>query len=170
MIAGGFAAVLLLCVACRARPLSVPASFGAPPGAALDAPSGAPSDTVCLAAHLGSGGSVATDPTGVQAAWLPGMDAHDCRAVLVRGTAAQARRLAHDIDHLPPYPQGPIDCPADDGAAVALVFGYAGHRYEQVVVDLAGCAGVAGGGQETDALRADLRPLAPPAWRTYVSG
>ena len=160
--------VALGCAGCRARPLEVPDPLTVAPSVPVFTARSPASRPTCGLLDPGSGGSVSNDPIDVRAAWLPGLGWHPCRSVLVRGTEAQAVRLAHDIDQLPSWPGGPMSCPSDDGAAVELVFAYRGHRYEQVVVQLSGCAGVAGGGQLTDALRADLRPLAPTAWQPYL--
>lgn len=159
-------AVAFACTACRARPLAVQGPLTANLSTPSDEPSAVPNVPTCLLADRspGSGGTVRSRPSGVTAAWLPGMSSRDCRAVLTRGSAAQAQRLAHDIGHLPPFPSGPVNCPGEDGTAVQLVFAYGSHEYEQVLITLSGCAGM------TTALAADLRPLAPAVWQSYVAG
>lgn len=166
--------IALGCAACAsAQPTPVRGPLTATPSARLMTgadPSGSPAPALCRTAparQLRSGGRVGRTATAVDIAWLPGLNARDCRSQLVHADASVAARLAEDIDRLPGFPSEVV-CPNDDGAAAQLVLRYARDRYEQVVIELSGCAGVSGGGEMTDVLRADLRPLAPVGWRQYL--
>jgi hypothetical protein len=46
--------------------------------------------------------------------------------------------LVAALDALPPFPRGPVSCPADDGSAVLLRLRYPAHTLE-VLVGRSGC-------------------------------
>ncbi|MHB1774955.1 MAG: hypothetical protein ACYCU7_03035 [Acidimicrobiales bacterium] len=119
--------------------------------------------------------TVPARPTGVVADWLPGLDDRRCRVARTEAGATSAASLAADVDAAPAVPAGAVyHCPMDDGTAVRLHF-LGGRRRVTVTlrVGLSGCGLVTASGaaarRATPSLRAALRPLAPPAWRSYLA-
>lgn len=113
-------------------------------------------------------------PTGLKAVWIPGLNATKCRVVVTHANrAALAGRLAEQIDHAPPHPQTePVPaCPFGDGLAVVLHFRYREGHSNGVVVDLNGCQWIYFGHSEvraaTEQIVAELKSIAPLAWRDY---
>jgi hypothetical protein len=117
--------------------------------------------------------AIAPKPNGVAVVWLPGLNSAKCRTALTRGGATLARRLASDIAHAPYAPSNVFSCPLDDGTAARVTFTFRHRQPQTVGVHLRGCAFMSGPGTrartETASFRADLRSIAPPAWRPYLS-
>lgn len=116
---------------------------------------------------------VGVNPAGAVARWIPGMNVGHCSVSETRLTAAQAGRLAQDINNAPAFPAGVMHWPMDDATAVQLVFSYLNRPSEAVIVGLTGCAAVNAPGRSgrrmSAELRADLAAVAPPDWHTYLS-
>ncbi len=63
----------------------------------------------------------------------------------------------------PTLPKGPIDCPADFGSTVRVAFHRPNQQDQAIIIALTGCAGPPGRIM-SDALRVDLKRLAPPGY------
>lgn len=121
--------------------------------------------------------TVDPDPEGATLLWLPGRTSTStstrCAAQLTSLAAPAAVGLARDILAAPAVSPGRYNCPADDGAAVAVYLRYA-HRTDDEVVEipLSGCAFLDAPGriarQQTPGIRGDLRAVAPPDWVPYL--
>lgn len=118
--------------------------------------------------------TVGREPRNVVAIWIPGLNSLDrCAAVRVSYDASVATRLAVDVDGSPVASDAPRACPADDGTAVELWFGYAGGRTERVDVNLTGCLGITAAARHardvSPRLLHDLAAVAPPPWAAALS-
>jgi hypothetical protein len=159
-------------------------STGAPVRAAP--PSVAPSATIhtyaggghaCVTPRLSSQRrskglvSVGRHPSAVVVVWLPELGQHPCRAALVRGDAATARRLAEDVMKAPKFPSGAFNCPNDSGMGARLYFGH-GSTADLVELGLGGCRGMSAPGRSsremTGRLARDLAPIAPYPWNRHL--
>ena len=115
------------------HPASADASHATGPAAVASASAGVP---LCTAAQKVDR-VVASRPGG------------HLRGILPRGTtitdAPRVRALAAALCALPPMPPG-LQCPADFGGAVRLVFAAGGRNFHPVRIRLSGCRAVAGMG------------------------
>ena len=126
----------------------------------------------CTVASDGATGphlTVAPDPRGVTAVWIPGL-AEPCRPVVTHGNQRVASALADDIRNAPNSPLGIFNCPLDTGRRVRLYFAYGDHQPgERADVSLSGCEGISAPGRSgltaTAALGRDLLVIAPLPWR-----
>jgi hypothetical protein len=118
--------------------------------------------------------TVDTDVTGAQLTWVPGLNSTACqvRATAVDGPAGTD--LAADIDAAPAPPEGRTGsmlCGKDDVSGVLVALHTADDRWQSVYLTLSGCHAILAAGKKwrlvSDAVRADLAPLAPADWRRY---
>ena len=65
------------------------------------------------------------------------------RVFIVREPVA-VRGLAASLCGLPAMPRGPVNCPAQFGAALGLAFAVGGHSFPPVIVQVSGCRVVTG--------------------------
>lgn len=100
--------------------------------------------------------TVPMSPSAVQLCRYYGLGFHQTDETLARvgklrderilTEAATARSIAEEFDSLQSFPEGPTNCPADEGARLYAVFGYAnGESTVPVEVNLSGCSFVSNG-------------------------
>ena len=135
--------------------------------------------SVCLVSQnsptpVGTTPTVSRHPASVIIVWLPGLNSKRCEAVVTRGGSRIASDLARDIDSAPvARTRGVINCPDDDGTTARLYFKFDHNQpMEEIDAPLSGCAWITAAGPSSRAstaqFGADLRTLAPPAWRAYL--
>jgi hypothetical protein len=111
-------------------------------------------------------------PDGATLVWIPGFGQRPCEAVLREMGAAAATALRDHIMQAPRFPEGVFHCPFSDAVAVAVYFTYDSDESEYVKIQLSGCAMISAPGRRprslTASVQADLRTLAPPAWRSRI--
>jgi hypothetical protein len=115
--------------------------------------------------------SVDTDITAAQLTWVPGLNSTQCQVQTTTADGPAAKDLAADIDAAPSK-TGTVVCPNDDASAVIVALHTPDDRWQSVYLKLTGCAAVLATGKKgrplSDAIRADLKPLAPPDWHHYL--
>jgi hypothetical protein len=110
-------------------------------------------------------------PTGVTAAWVPGLN-KPCHPAKTEGNAELAASLAAAVAAAKAAPAS-TSCPTDSGAGVLLYFSYQGEaKSEYVAVRFDGCRFIGAPGRDGRRPSADLDrsllQIAPPAWRQYL--
>lgn len=77
--------------------------------------------------------------------------AGELRSEHILSKAAEVRSIAREFDLLHPVPEGPINCPFDEGARLYAVFAYANRAEPKVPVEvhLSGCSFVWNGRSHT---------------------
>lgn len=95
--------------------------------------------------------------TGASLVWHPGMNSGGPNQH-TNADAAEARRLAELVNSTHNLPRGPINCPADFGSTVRVVFHRLNQQDQAVTIALSGCAGPT---WPHDERRSPRRPGAP---------
>jgi hypothetical protein len=60
--------------------------------------------------------------------------------------SSEISRLTNELNALPPFPSGTMNCPMDDGSYFAIAFSYGDGTSVKVKVEARGCQGVYFGG------------------------
>lgn len=111
--------------------------------------------------------TVDTGPSSALIVWRPGLNAHLCQPTETRLSRREATVLAEAVDRAPAFPTGKISCPADDGSAAEVYFGYPHQRSELAVFTPRGCSMIAApdrrSRQGTPQAESILRANAPTA-------
>lgn len=112
---------------------------------------------------------LATDPDQARLSWLPGLNATrtECTVHVTTTGAAVARRLAGQVNASTPFPDGPVNCPADLTLA-APVSVRSAIGWQTVQIETTGCPDIRAAGfalrWAPDDVLADLVELAPADW------